>query len=147
MSPRDEIQNTLSRFMNSFDLKDWASLRDLLEPTLEVDYSDLRGEPATELSADEYVRRRAEALQHLSTQHLLANLDVVTSGSSATVGASCMIHRSDGAKHFDSHAFYTFSLSMTGGSWRISAIKQRILWSEGDPTIHRGVHPRHEEVP
>ena len=98
MTDRDEIANTLSRFMNSFDLKDWESMLALLEPTLRLDYSDLRGSAPTELSASEYVKLRAEALQHLATQHLLANLDVATSDDSATVTASCLIQRSDGTR-------------------------------------------------
>ena len=77
MSTRDAIENTLSRFMNSFDLKDWTGMVELLEPNIQVDYSDLRGGSATAVSAGEYVRLRTEALQHLFTQHLLTNLDVV----------------------------------------------------------------------
>ena len=139
MSTREEIENTLNRFMNSFDLKDWALMANLLEPTIGVDYSDLRGGPATEISAAEYVKARAESLQHLSTQHLLTNCEVATSDSSASVGATCMIYRSDGPRHFNSHAFYTFSPTLSGSAWKISAIKQRILWNEGDPSIHKGV--------
>ena len=45
MPAREEIENTLNRFMNSFDLKDWALMVDLLEPTIHIDYSDLRGGP------------------------------------------------------------------------------------------------------
>jgi hypothetical protein len=66
MSTRDEIENTLNRFMNSFDLKAWAVMASLLEPTIHVD----------------------------------AALD-----SSASVGASCIIYRSDGATHFTSQRF------------------------------------------
>jgi hypothetical protein len=139
MTPREAIENTLHRFMNSFDLKDWAVMVSLLEPTIQINYSDLRGDPATAMSADEYVRARVDALQHLSTQHLLSSLDIATFGGTASVNASCMIHRSDGPKYFNSHAFYTFSLVMRGSSWTISAITQRILWTEGDPTIHKGV--------
>jgi hypothetical protein len=139
MSTREEIENTLNRFMNSFDLKDWALMGNLLEPTIQVDYSDLRGGPETEISAAEYVRARAEALQHLSTLHLLTNCDIATSDTSALADAACMICRSDGTRHFNSHAFYTFSLKLRGNAWKISAIKQRILWNEGDPSIHKGV--------
>jgi hypothetical protein len=139
MPAREEIENTLNRFMNSFDLKDWALMVNLLEPIIQVDYSDLRGGPATEITAAEYANARAEALQHLSTQHLLTNCDIATSDRAASVDATCMIYRSDGAKHFNSHAFYTFSLVLRDSSWKISAIKQRILWNEGDPSIHKSV--------
>jgi uncharacterized phosphosugar-binding protein len=139
MPAREEIENILNRFMNSFDLKDWTMMVNLLEPTIQVDYADLRGGPATEITAAEYAKARAEGLRHLSTQHLLTNCDIVTSDGAASADATCMIFRSDGARHFNSHAFYTFSLVLRGHSWRISAIKQRILWNEGDPSIHKGV--------
>jgi hypothetical protein len=42
-----EIQSVLSRFMNSFDLKDWAQMRSTLATVLSVDYSSLRGEEMT----------------------------------------------------------------------------------------------------
>ena len=139
MSDREEIVNTLSRFMNSFDLKDWALMTELLEPSIWVDYSNLRGDPPEEVDAAKYVRLRSEVLQDLSTQHLLGNVDVVVSGESASVGASCMIWRWNGTTHFNSHAFYRFSLVRRRASWKIGAIEQRIYWSEGDPSIHKGV--------
>jgi hypothetical protein len=42
--------------MNSFDHADWGTMADQLEPTIEVDYSDLRGEPAARVTAADYVR-------------------------------------------------------------------------------------------
>ena len=138
MSAREEIENALNRFMNSFDLKDWAVMTSLLEPIIHIDYSDFRGVPAADISAEEYVRDRAERLQHYSTQHLLTNLDIEALDGSASAGASCAVYRSDGTKHFNSHAFYNFSLTKRGDSWRIAAIKQRIFWNEGDPTLHKG---------
>lgn len=138
MSAHEEIENTLSRFMNSFDLKDWTALASVLEPTIRADYSDLRGALPREISAADYVGARVEALQHLCTQHLLGNIDVVTEDGTALVNATCLILRTDGEKQFNSHAFYTFSLVCSGGVWRISGIKQRILWNDGDPSIHKG---------
>ena len=145
VSTREEIENTLNRFMNSFDLKDWATMASILEPTIRVDYSDLRGGSPREISAADYVNARVEALQHHSTQHLLSNIDVAAADGSASVNASCVIFRSDGAKQFDSHAFYTFSLVRLGSVWRIAAITQRILWNEGDPTIHKGAASKLEQ--
>jgi hypothetical protein len=43
MSRHDEIANTLDRFMNCFDLKDWRLMAELLETTIRTDDSDLRG--------------------------------------------------------------------------------------------------------
>jgi len=138
MSNHDEVANTLNRFMNCFDLKDWRLMVDLLEGTIKIDYADLRGGPPAEITADEYVRTRSEALQELATHHQLTNLDIDVSESAASAAASCMIHRRQGEKTFNSHAFYRFRLGRSSGVWRISAISQRILWNEGDSTIHKG---------
>jgi hypothetical protein len=138
MSNHDEIANTLNRFMNCFDLKDWRLMAELLEGTIKIDYADLRGAPPAEVTADEYVRSRSEALQVLATHHQLTNLDIEVSESTASVAGSCMIHRRQGEKTFNSHAFYRFQLGRSAGVWKISAISQRILWNEGDSTIHKG---------
>ena len=98
----------------------------------------LGGAP-TEVTAEDYVRARSDALQALSTHHQLTNLVIDVSEGSASAEASCMIHRRKGDKRFDSHAFYRFRLGSSNGVWRISEISQRILWNEGDATIHKGV--------
>jgi hypothetical protein len=144
MSRHDEIANTLNRFMNCFDLKDWRLMAELLETTVRIDYSDLRGGPPAEVSADEYVRARSDALQELMTHHQLTNLDIAVSEGTASAAASCMIYRRQGEKTFNSHAFYRFRLGRSpAGGWKISAISQRILWNEGDPAIHKGAKSRH----
>jgi hypothetical protein len=144
MSDRDEVANTLNRFMNCFDLKDWDLMSKQLDEMIHVDYSDLRGEEPKEVTSEEYVRTRSEALQDLLTHHQLTNLDIVASVSSASVKASCMIHRRLGDKEFNSHAHYRFRLSKPNGAWKISAIVQRILWNEGDSKIHAGAHRSHD---
>ncbi len=140
MTDREQIANTLSRFMNCFDLKDWKLMETLLEPIVQIDYADLRGGPETTVSSSDFVRTRSEALQELSTHHVLSNLNIRTQAGEAGVSASCVIFRSLGTKSFNSHAFYDFTLSFASGSWRIAAIRQRIFWNEGDPAIHKGVN-------
>lgn len=139
MHSRGEIQNTVSRFMNSFDLKDWSTMEDLLAPRIRIDYDDLRGEPPSVVRAGDYVRSRKEALEPLSTQHLLALPEVEISGDTAEVRASCRIYRTRGGRSFHSHGFYVFSLTRLDGSWRISGIRQKIFWNEGEPELHGGV--------
>ena len=137
-SSHDQVANTLNRFMNCFDLKDWGQMAQLLEDRIQIDYADLRGGAPGEVPADEYVRKRSDALQSLSTHHQLTNLDIAVSDDTASAAASSMIHRRQGGKFFNSHAFYRFRLRLSGGAWRICAISQRILWNEGDPGIHAG---------
>ncbi len=141
MTDHEQVANTLSRFMNCFDLKDWKLMEALLEPTVQIDYTDLRGGSPSSVSSSEYAKTRSEALHELATHHVLTNLDIEAHGGAASASASCVIFRSDGTRSFNSHAFYRFTLSAAGGpgAWRIAAITQRILWNEGDPAIHKGV--------
>lgn len=133
----DEIARIISRFANSFDLKDWQALEDLLTERLEVDYSDLRGERTT-LSRRDYVAKRRNALESLDTHHLLSNAEIELSGDSATCRISGLIQRRRGERFFHSHVVYLFRLERRAHSWRISAITQKVLWNEGDSNIHTG---------
>lgn len=136
---RGGVENAINRFMNSFDLKDWATMERMLCGRVQIDYSDLRGEPPSTVSANDYVQARRRALEHLATHHLLANLDIETGADAAKVRASCMIYRTDGTTPFNSHAVYTFVLQRIGDDWRIAGIEQKILWNEGNSAIHTGV--------
>ncbi len=106
---------------------------------LRVDYSDLRGEAPFVTTRAEYVASRKAAHGHLKTHHLLSNLDIRFDSGRAEVNASCVIFRTDGEQSFNSHALYHFRLKRAGDEWRIVAIRQAILWNEGNPAIHEGV--------
>jgi hypothetical protein len=144
MSDRDGIENTINRFMNSFDLKDWSVMKELLLDEIQIDYSDLRGDPPATVSATDYVKARRTALEHLSTHHLLSNFEIDIESNEAVARASCVIYRTDGATPFNSHAFYVFGLKRTGDGWRIASIKQTIFWNEGRAAIHGGVRRKDE---
>ncbi len=138
--PVEEISRIVGRFGNCFDLKDWSGLEALLAERVEVDYSDLRGERDIVSRAD-YTRRRRNALADLDTHHLLSNLEIEAQGDRATCRASGLIQRRRGERSFDSHVVYVFRLERRSPSWCICGIQQKVLWSEGDPTIHAGARP------
>jgi len=132
------VQQTLSRFMNCFDRKDWNGMAALLADPVHVDYFDLRGDAPRSIAAAEFVAARRVALQTIATQHLISNFDVDVRDPTADVQASCVIFRRDGAKHFTSHAIYAFRLERRADRWAIATIKQTILWNDGDAALHRG---------
>jgi hypothetical protein len=133
----DTVESAIARFANCFDTKDWAGLEALLTEEVALDYSALRGEVGTATRAA-YVARRRAALDALATHHLLGNLEIQSVGDTATCRASGMIWRRDGERRFDSHVLYEFRLVRGPGGWRIAAIKQGVLFSEGDPSVHSG---------
>lgn len=133
----DRVARAVGRFANCFDRKDWAGLESLLAEELTVDYSDLRGDVGVVPRAS-YVAKRQQALAALETHHLLGNLEIERASGEATCRASGVIFRRSGEKRFDSHVLYEFGLVLRRGDWCIASIRQRVLWSEGDASIHAG---------
>ncbi|HLO28718.1 MAG TPA: nuclear transport factor 2 family protein [Anaerolineales bacterium] len=135
-----EIQQLIARFANSFDRKDWSGLEACLTESLYTDYSDLRGTPAQNISAGEYVRLRRESLDHLKLHHLVGNYEVdFTDPHTATCHASMIVWRKSDQEEFISHCLYIFQTTKDKSTWKISAITQKVLWNEGTSSIHKGV--------
>jgi hypothetical protein len=133
-----EIQKTISRFANSFDLKDWELMKSVLSDKVIVDYSDLRGDPAKEVDSDTYVQSRKDALANLHTHHLIGNFEIEFSQNSARVRASSTIFRKSEDRVFNTHAIYEFGLlKVLKTGWLIDSIKQSVLWNDGDSTVHK----------
>jgi hypothetical protein len=136
-----EIQKTIARFANSFDLKDWRGLQTCFTEELYTDYSDLRGTPPETISAAEYVRLRRESLDHLKLHHLAGNYEIdFLDSNSAACRASMIVWRKSDEEEFTSHCVYIFQLTKQEAAWKISGITQKVLWNEGTPLIHKGIN-------
>jgi hypothetical protein len=134
------ILRLLNRFANCFDTKEWAGLEDCLAPTLHTDYSQLRGTPPQTLTAARFVELRRQALDHLATQHLLANHEIDVDGTTASAKASCVIFRRDArGETLHTHGLYHFGLRRLETGWKIEAIVQRVYWSDGNRNLHAGI--------
>ena len=132
------IHNVIARFANSFDSKDWDSLRDCLADMIYTDYTDLRGTPPETVSVDAYVASRQESLKNLTTHHLSGNYEIQhTDSQQATCRASMIIWRKSGEAQFTTHCIYIFRLRRLQTGWKISGITQKVLWNEGNPAIHK----------
>lgn len=135
------IINVLSKFANSFDLKDWDRLAETLAESIECDY-DLRGVSEC-VSKQEFVSSRKIALNHLKTQHLFSNFEILSDNEKASCRLNAIIFRqNDQGIYFNSHVIYQFHLLQINHQWKINKIKQSILWNEGDSSIHQGVSHR-----
>ena len=146
---RDEIRATIIRFATSLDLKDWRQCRSCFIDQIYTDYSDLRGDPPAIINADDFVELRRRALSNLLTHHVSTNHSIELNGDEATCISSMVIYRCvpddpDGTS-FDTHCIYTHRLVRTRDGWKISKVKQQILWNTGDARIHAGAN-RHSKV-
>lgn len=133
------VQRLIAKFATSFDVKDWDGLQACLTESVFTDYSDLRGTPPETISSAEYVRLRRESLDHLKLHHLVSNYEVdFADANSAVCRASMVVWRKSDAEEFTSHCVYIFQLVRHDDEWRIGGITQKVLWSEGTSSIHKG---------
>lgn len=137
MSNKKEIINIISKFANSFDKNDWDGLKSVLSNEIKCNYSNLRGNKER-TSAEDYVSKRIEALNHLKTHHMFSNYEINDRDREAKCVVSAIIWRRSSHTEFVTHALYTFGFRLEEDGWRICTIKQQVLWNEGDPSIHSG---------
>ena len=136
---RQRIQEVIARFATSFDMKDWEGLQACFNESLYTDYGDLRGTPPETLTASEYVRLRRESVGHLKMHHLVSNYEIdFTDLENAACRASMVVWRTSGEEEFTSHCVYTFQLVKQTGGWKINGITQKVLWNEGNASLHKG---------
>jgi hypothetical protein len=136
---RFKIQRVIARFANSFDIKDWNGLEACFTESLYTDYSDLRGTPPQNISANEYTQSRRESLEHLKLHHLVSNYEIdFSDANTATCRASMIVWRKSDEQEFTSHCLYIFQMTKMGSEWKISGVTQRVLWNEGASSIHKG---------
>ena len=134
---RESIRSVVDAFADAFDAHDWEGLTDLLADPVEIDYTDMRGEKETQ-SRKDYVDKRAESLGGLDMLHVFSNHEVAVEGTTATCSCDGRIERHRGDRFFHTDVRYRFGLENDSGRWRIRAIRQQVLASEGDPAIHSG---------
>lgn len=133
------IQEVIACFANSFDVRDWDGQRSCLTETLHTDYSDLRGTPPQTVTARKYVDSRREALDPLKPHHLVGNYEIdFTDENHASCRASMIVWRKSESQEFTSHCVYEFRLVKRKTGWKISGIKQNILWNECSSSLHKG---------
>lgn len=135
-----ELQALVSRFANSFDLKDWKRLGECLSESLYTDYRDLRGTAPEIISRDEFVRLRELALRDLDTHHLSGNVEVDVAGDRAQLKVSMLINRrSQGGETLATHCLYFLGAELQDGVWRICSIRQKVFINDGNVGIHKGI--------
>ena len=134
------VRRVISKFANSADVKDWGELGECLADSIYTDYRDLRGLPPESMSRDDFVAARRAALQAMMTHHMTGNVEVFINGTSATARVSAVIfRRTEDGQVFNSHCWYLLGLQSADHAWKICSIVQKVLWSDGNPSVHAGV--------
>ncbi|MEE4622393.1 hypothetical protein V2L00_01615 [Pseudomonas alliivorans] len=136
----------LCRFFASFDKRDWIGMRSVLAPEIFVDYSSSGRETARKIAAEEFVNARANAKDGLTKQHNFSNLSVVESTAEKLV-VSChylilrfdLLSTDQQINFYHSCGEYVFELVPFERQYRIASIKQAMLQSWGNASLHGAI--------
>lgn len=140
---RVKISDVVLRFAHAMDTQDWTLLRACLTNEVDIDYSDLRGDPPHVVLADDFVAARKKGLSGLRTQHLSTNHLITITGDMAECVSAFLIHRINpmlptNENRFDTAGHYIHGLqcSAEDNRWRIYRIKQTVVWNIGNRQVH-----------
>jgi hypothetical protein len=115
LTDRAAVSDLILELARSLDGKDWTICRGCFLDEIETDYSDLRGEPPSRVTADDFVAKRRVALERLKTLHLSTNHQVTVDGDRASCVSAGVIYRlrPEDGERFDTYCTYTHSLVRT----------------------------------
>lgn len=141
-----EAHEVLCCFFAAFDKRDWPSMSACLAPEIFIDYSSSGREAPGMMTGEEFVRRRASAVDNLTKQHSFSNLCVTKNLEEENVAASCnyLILRFDlrnpkqEENFYHSCGEYLFEMVVLSNKLKISSIKQLKLQSWGNISLHGG---------
>ncbi|MBK7319975.1 hypothetical protein [Candidatus Villigracilis affinis] len=75
----------------------------------------------------------------MKLHHVVGNYEVIFPDfDAAACRASMVVWRRSETEEFTTHCMYDFQLARQWGAWKISGITQKVLWSEGVSSIHKG---------
>lgn len=127
---------------NALDEKNWQKFRGYLANNIEIDYLDFRGELPRQVTAEEYVEQRVEALSGLRTLHISTNHEVTIKENVAYCKSAYCIYRVDpkleaGQERLDTAGNYLHRLIQVEQKWQVNAIKQTMVIISGNRQVHR----------
>lgn len=82
---RSRIIDVIVGFANTMDAKDWQKLKGYLANEVDIDYSEFRGQPHSQITAQEYVQQRIKGLTGLKTLHISTNHEVTVQEKNCSV--------------------------------------------------------------
>ncbi|MEU9125486.1 nuclear transport factor 2 family protein [Streptomyces sp. NPDC048506] len=138
---RLDIIEVCTRMCWHTDKREWDLLRSaVFAEKVQVDYTSLNGGEPAEVAADELVGAWRSLLSRLtSTQHLLTNHLVHTSGDTAVATADFqathLLPNALGGPLWTLGGHYRFTLRRTASGWRIDGLTMTTDWATGNRQI------------
>ncbi len=140
LADRVEIGETVGRFAQSADSRDWETLASLLAEEVYRDYGSLTGQEPDRKGARDLVEEWAATLGNLdATQHFVGPPTVTIDGDRATATAYFQaqhrLHNVTGGEKWTLGGRYDFAFERAGEGWKISGLTMIAMWGEGNQNI------------
>lgn len=139
MWDRQEVAAVMLRFGRALDTHDWPLYRACFTDTLEVDFLDLTGRPATTVTAAAWTEFARCCLERLTVMHQYSNFHIDVDGPVAH-GVFYHVSRhylptKQGESTYYQYGWYTNTFVRSGDDWQISKLKHQFQWCDGNPTL------------
>ena len=138
---RTAISETIVRYFNSLDARDWPAMRATLADTTDLDFSQLFGDPRAVLDSDDFTAYAVTVLSGFrATQHISANHVITIDGDRArALAAMSAWHRADMdpgvVDTFMLRGRYDIGMVRVGDAWRMDKLHMTVWDEEGNKAV------------
>lgn len=145
---RTEISETVTRYFNALDHRDWEGLGRTLADSIRLDFEQLFGDPPADVPRDAFVAFCDNALSGFSaTQHMSPNHVIEIEGDRATCHAYMYAwHTVPMPSHlhdtFVLRGFYIAGLARDGDRWRIASLEMTVWDEAGNKGVYEAAAER-----
>ena len=140
LEDRIAVLETVYKYAQGIDTRDWDLYRSIFTDEIEVDFSSYDGQTVGHLKADDWVERLKPLFSGLAaTQHVMTNPIVTFIDHGATcriyMQAEHFMDANDGRTSYSIGGYYIDRLMFQNNRWLISSVTLTVLWRRGDPHI------------
>lgn len=134
------ITERVYQYAYGIDTRDWTLYRCIFSDEIRTDFSSYSGEPASEQTADDWVRGVQPLFIGLdATQHSMSNPLVEVDGSRARcrmyMQAEHFLFTEHGDNSYVLGGYYDDALVRTDTGWLIEAVTLNVMWQRGNRHI------------
>jgi hypothetical protein len=148
---RTQISETIVRYFNALDVRDWDAMRATLADTIDLDFSALFGDPRTVHDSDDFVTFARVVLSGFRhTQHISPNHVIEIDGDRARATAYMYAWHSvpahgKGGDTFTLRGSYDVGLVRVGDGWGIDKLHMAVWDEAGNKETYGIARKRYEE--
>jgi hypothetical protein len=148
---RTQISEAIIRYFNGLDVRDWEMVRATLADTIDLDFSQLFGDPRTLHESDDFVafaRTVLSGFRH--TQHISPNHVITIDGDRASATAYMYAWHSvpsdgKGGDSYTLRGTYDVGLVRVGDGWGINRLHMAVWDEAGNKDTYGIARRRYEE--